>query len=321
MKKKIIIVCGDPHSINSEIIYKTWNKLNSKLRKNIFLIGNYDLILSQIKKLKKKNIFVKINHLDKVVNSNKFKIIDVPLKFKHPFNVPSKNAKKYVINSLNIAHQLATEHNIKGLINCPINKKLIQSSHKVGVTEFFASKCKIKDNSEVMVIHNDKLSVVPITTHIDLNKVSNSINQKIIINKMKTLNKYFKKIFKKKPAIAVLGLNPHNAEFRKNSKEIIEILPAIKYLKEYGLNIKGPYSADTIFINNYKKIDVIVGMYHDQVLTPFKTLFHFDAINLTLGLKYLRVSPDHGPASDLVGKNKASCLSLLKCINFINNLN
>ena len=82
----------------------------------------------------------------------------------------------------------------------------------------------------------------------------------------------------------------------------------------------GPYSADTIFINDYKKFDVIIGMYHDQVLSPFKALFKFDAINITLGLKYSRMSPDHGTAFNLIKKNKASPESLQKCFSFIKNL-
>ena len=75
-------------------------------------------------------------------------------------------------------------------------------------------------------------------------------------------------------------------------------MPAINSLKKLGININGPYVADTIFINDYKKYDVIVGMFHDQVLAPFKSIFKYDAINLTLGLKYIRVSPDHGTAKD-----------------------
>ena len=112
-------------------------------------------------------------------------------------------------------------------------------------------------------------------------------------------------------------MNPHNSEFRKNSIEQKIIIPTIKKLKNKGINIKGPFSADTIFINEYKKYDVVVGMYHDQVLSPFKALFKFDAINITLGLKYLRVSPDHGVAHDLINKRKANPTSLLKCIKFI----
>ena len=105
---------------------------------------------------------------------------------------------------------------------------------------------------------------------------------------------------------------------RKNSEEIKIILPAVKKLKTIGINIKGPLVADTIFMNDYKKFDVIFGMYHDQIITPFKTLFRFDAINITIGLKYLRVSPDHGVANKLIGKNKANPMSLIKCIDFIN---
>ena len=127
-----------------------------------------------------------------------------------------------------------------------------------------------------------------------------------------------KKKLKKNPKIAILGLNPHNAEMRKDSEEKKIIIPAIKKLRRLGFNIKGPLVSDTIFINDYKKFDVIIGMFHDQVLTPFKTLYKFNAINITLGLKYLRVSPDHGVAVDIIGKKRANYASLLNCIKFIN---
>ena len=87
-----------------------------------------------------------------------------------------------------------------------------------------------------------------------------------------------------------------------------------------GIKVKGPMVADTIFINNFKKFDVIVGMYHDQVIAPFKTLYKFNAINITLGLTYLRISPDHGTDKDIIGKKKANPLSLLKCINTVLNI-
>ena len=85
-----------------------------------------------------------------------------------------------------------------------------------------------------------------------------------------------------------------------------------------GFNVKGPLIADTLFIMNYKEYDVLIGMFHDQIITPFKTIYKFDAINVTLGLKYLRVSPDHGTAINLIKKDKADPTSLLKCIQFIN---
>ena len=116
----------------------------------------------------------------------------------------------------------------------------------------------------------------------------------------------------------MLGLNPHNAELRKYSEEKKIIIPSIFKLKKKGIKINGPLVSDTIFINEYKKYDIIIGMFHDQVLAPFKTLFKFDAINITLGLKYLRVSPDHGIAKNLIKKKKGNPISLIKCINFIN---
>ena len=104
----------------------------------------------------------------------------------------------------------------------------------------------------------------------------------------------------------------------KNSEEIKIILPSIRKLKKKSIYVDGPLSADTLFINDFKYYDVIVGMYHDQILTPFKTLYKFDAINITLGLNYPRVSPDHGTAKELIGKNRANEVSLINCLNFIN---
>ena len=149
-----------------------------------------------------------------------------------------------------------------------------------------------------MLISNLKYSVVPLTTHYDLKEVSKKLKVNYIINKIVTINKFFKKYFKKKPKISILGLNPHNAELRRNSEEINKIIPAIKKLKNKGIKISGPFAADTIFIKNYRNFDVVAGMYHDQVLAPFKSLFNYEAINITLGLKYIRVSPDHGTATD-----------------------
>ena len=320
MSKKIIIVAGDPNSINSEIICKTWKKINSGLRKKIYLIANFKLILNQFKKINANIQIIKVNNINDAPVSKKLKIIDIPLNFKNPFDVSLLNTKKYIIKSFNLAHNLSKDKFVKGLINCPINKKLLGDTKKIGVTEFLASKCKIKANSEAMLIYNKNLSVLPLTTHLKIRDISKKIDKKLIINKLRTLKKDFKRIFNKNPKIGVLGLNPHNAELIKNSEEKKEIIPAILKLKKEGFKIEGPLSADTVFINNYKNYDVIVGMYHDQVLAPFKSLFHFDAINITLGLKYVRVSPDHGPALDIVKKNKASYLSLLRCVKFINNI-
>lgn len=317
ISKKIILIGGDPNSINSEIIYKSWRKLERSIRNKIYIIANYELLKKQFSKLNYRTKLNKIKDLNQACNENEINIINVDLNFKKPFNVEKKAASSYLLNCLNLAHKLALKKEIAGLVNCPVDKGLLLKK-KIGVTEYLANKCKIKNNSEVMMIHNKKLSICPITTHLDLKDVPKNIKSKKIVLKIKTIQKCFKKLFKKNAKIGVLGLNPHNAELRKNSEEVDEIIPAIKNLKKLGYKVFGPLVSDTIFINNYRKYDVIVGMYHDQVLTPFKSIFKFEAINLTLGLEYLRVSPDHGVAKDIIKKNKANFQSLLECIKFIN---
>ena len=114
-----------------------------------------------------------------------------------------------------------------------------------------------------------------------------------------------------------MGLNPHNDELRNKSEEKKIIIPAINYLRKKRILIQGPISPDTAFLDYKKKgFNVLVGMYHDQVLTPFKTIFKFNAINITVGIPFLRISPDHGVGKDIVKKNKASPKSLLESIKF-----
>ena len=316
MKKKIIIVSGEPNSVNSEIIYKSWKKINKNLKRKIFLVSNYNLLKSQFKKLNYSIELQKVNYEDKI-SSNKLKVIDVNLNFKDPFKISKKSVSKYILNSLNLAHKLAINKDVGGLINCAIDKKSL-NKNKIGVTEYLSSKCKVINNSEVMLIFNKKLSISPLTTHIDIKDIKKKLNSKIIITKISTINKWFYEKFKKKPKFAVLGLNPHNSEFRKESEEKKIIIPAINKLKKRGMKIEGPFSSDSFFIQNFKNFNIIVGMYHDQILTPYKAIFKFDAINVTLGLKYLRVSPDHGTAVNLIKKNKADSSSLLSCIYFVN---
>ena len=173
-----------------------------------------------------------------------------------------------------------------------------------------------------MIIYNNSLSVSPVTTHIKLKSVANEISKKKIVYKITSINNFFKKKLKKTAKIGVLGLNPHNDELKNNSEEKKIIIPAIKLLKKRGVLVYGPISPDTAFINYKNKgINVLVGMYHDQVLTPFKAIFKFNAINVTAGLPFVRVSPDHGVGIDIIKKNKANPSSLLDSINFFKSIN
>jgi 4-hydroxythreonine-4-phosphate dehydrogenase len=308
MKNLIAITAGEPESINSEIIAKTWNKIQFKNK--LLVIGNYNLLKNQFKKLNFKLPLHLIREL-KDFRKEKLNILDVK------FSNNSISKKKYILDCIDLAHKFSLKKKIKGFVNAPISKNVLGKNF-LGVTEYLAYKNKVK-NKEIMLIYNKKLSVVPLTTHLEIKDIYKNITFSLIKNKVLSLSKNYKKTFKKNPRIALLGLNPHNSENKSDSIENRIVKPAIIYLKKKRINISGPYSSDTIFMKkNRENFDVIVGMYHDQVLAPFKTLYEFDAINITLGLKYLRVSPDHGIASDLIGKNKATPQSLISAIKFLN---
>lgn len=315
--RKIVIISGDPNSVNSELIYKIWKNSKKKIRKKIYLVSNYKLLTQQFKKLKFRIKLARVKNFNENINKDYLKIIDINLSFKNPFKVSTNSASKFFIKCLNYAHKNCLNKNISGFINCPIDKLLL---NKKGVTEYLANKCGVKNSSEVMLISSRYFAVCPITTHLNIKSVSRNIHQTKIINKVITINNWFKKYKNKKPKLAILGLNPHNAEFDNKSEEIKIIRPALKKLKKLNIKINGPFAADTFFIEDFKKYDVAVGMFHDQVIAPFKTLFGFNAINVTLGLKYIRVSPDHGVAKNLIGKNKANFKSLLSCVKFINEI-
>ena len=309
------IVLGEPNSINSEILAKS-----NAYKKGAIIIGSYKLLKSQLKILKIKRKLKKIKTLEDVKkNAKVLNVLDIPLKFKKAFNVNHKESSNYVKKCLVVSHNLCLQKKLKGIINCSVNKRSLFKNGGLGVTEFLAKKNKVL-NSEVMIIYNKNLSVVPLTTHIKVKDISRSLKKGLLLKKFNTLNKYYMKYFNKKPRIAVLGLNPHNLELKRNTEELKIIIPVIKSLKK-KMKVSGPYPADTIFLKDkLSKFDVIAGMYHDQVLSPFKALYGFDAVNVTLGLPYIRMSPDHGIAEDKVKLNISNPFSLNRCIDLITRL-
>tara|TARA_S200000501_G_scaffold367643_1_gene404261 strand:- start:1493 stop:2458 length:966 start_codon:yes stop_codon:yes gene_type:complete len=314
--KPIIIVAGEPNSIFFEIFFKSIKK---KYKSPIILIGSYDVLRLQMKKL---NFYKKINLIDIKnikncqINNNSINLIDVEYKTLKAFEKISKKSKKYIEDCFKIAFKLINQGYTYKFINGPISKKNFLTRKNLGVTEYIANKFKIKKFA--MLIYNKKLSVCPVTTHLPLKDVAKKINKTTILEKVKLINQFYIKNIGYKPSFAVTGINPHcesNSVYDQDQKVTS---PAIKLLKKTGYKISGPYAADTIFLKkNRKKFDVILGMYHDQVLTPIKTLFEYDAINITLGLKFLRISPDHGPNEKMLGKNKSNPLSLTKALNFL----
>ena len=231
----------------------------------------------------------------------------------------SKYVNKYIKNSFEIAIKLLKQNKNLGLINGPINKKKFLKNRYFGITEYLGSKTNSL-KKVVMLIYGKKISVSPITTHIPLKKVHLNISKNRIVNHVKLINDFYKLRFKIKPKVAITGLNPHCESNFTSSEEDKIIIPAINILKKKKYKVSGPYPADTIFLKqNMKNYDVIVGMYHDQVLSPIKSILGFNAINLTIGLPFTRVSPDHGPNVRMFGKNLSDPQSLIEAIKFFEN--
>ena len=317
--KPILVVAGEPNSIFLEIFFKTFKK---KFFDNpIILIVSKNLFTQQMKKL---GFNFRINLIDKnninfnEIDKKKINIIDVVYKFKDPFENITDKSNKYLTRCFFIALQLLKKNKFLGLINGPISKKNFLKEKYLGMTEYLAVKTR-NTNKIAMLIYNKKLSVSPLTTHLPLKLVHKMITKKKIVSHVGLIVEFYKKEFKKLPKIAITGLNPHCESNYKSSEEKKIIIPAIKFLNKKKIKVDGPFAADTIFLKEQlNKYDVIIGMYHDQVLAPFKTLFGFEAINITLGLPFIRISPDHGPNAKMLGKNKSSPNSLIQAIKFLN---
>ena len=314
--KPIIIVAGEPNSIFFELFFKVIKK---KIKSPIILIASKELILNQAKILKKKISFNLISESEIIKKKNKLKkinLINVDFNQTQAFNKITSKSNKYISSCFNIAINLLKKNVSDKLINGPISKKNFLNNKFNGITEYLANKTKTKKFA--MIIYNKKLSVCPLTTHLPIKQVTKKINKNKIINKVKLIDYFWKKKFNKKVKIGVTGLNPHCESIDSFNEDKEIILPTIQNLKKKNYNIQGPFPADTLFLkNNRKKFDLIIGMYHDQVLAPIKTLFEYDAINITIGLPFIRVSPDHGPNESMLGKNKSNYLSLHNSIKFL----
>ena len=315
--KPIIIVAGEPNSIFIEIFLKIINK--KKFKSPIVLICSKKILFKQSRALKENLNINEINEnkiFQKNVKLKKLNLIDIDFDQNKAFQKISSRSNKYIEKSFNIGLKIMESGISNKLLNGPISKKNFLKNKYVGVTEYLANKTNVKDYA--MVIFNKKLSVSPIITHEPLKLVSKNISKLKIIKKIKIIEKFWKTNFNLKPKIAITGLNPHCESTDKFNEDKKIVSPAVKILKKTKINIYGPFSADTIFTkSNRNKYNIIVGMYHDQVLTPIKTLFEFNAINLTVGLPFVRVSPDHGPNENMLGKKKSDFTSLLNSIKFL----
>lgn len=287
--KRILVSVGDIGGINSYLIYVAARKY-----KNV----DFEISMSE-------NLFYNILKNFKIEKKLKNLFFDFPYSknLKLELGKPSKESTLLSINSLEFSiEKIKNEkNNYYGLLTMPVNKEHVENLKKgfCGHTEFLEKKFNKKLS---MLLFSKKISVLPLTRHIKLEKVEKELFRSDIKKQIKNVQKFYKGFLKKEPQILFLCVNPHCSDGKLLGLSDDKLKIIVGSLKKYFI-IDGPISADSAFSKkNLQKYDLFVGTYHDQVLIPFKMLSFNSGVNITLGLDFLRVSPDHGPAYDLCNK-------------------
>ena len=309
----IVVTSGDPSGIGPEIVQKAWIRLKKHPLNEFFWIGDpLHLPDSNIP-------WQQIEHPDQASKVFGDALPILIHKFAHPMKVGQHQPENAadVIKVIKKAVGLVKTNKAKALCTSPINKNVLMSGGNfpyTGHTEFLANLDAI--DNPVMMLACSKLKVVPVTTHLPLKDVPSQISKKLLTETIKITNAAMKEKFGiSEPILAISGLNPHageNGQLGDEEEKII--IPVIRDL-EGKINIIGPLSADTMFHPDARaKYDVAITMYHDQALVPLKTIGFDEGVNITLGLSFIRTSPDHGTAFDLAGQNAANETSTVNAI-------
>ncbi len=304
---KVGISIGDLNGIGSEIIIKTFED-NRMLEFCTPIIFASIKTMSFFKKHYKSAInFHGINHTDQIVDG-KVNVINV-WKENVTINFGEENTTigEYSVKSLEKATQALKNEAIDVLVTAPIHKHNIQSENFKfpGHTNYLAEKLGGKS---LMFMVTENLKVGLLTDHVPVKDVPAHITSERIEEKVETVYNSLVKDFRiNKPKIAVLGINPHAGDNGVIGNEDDNVLrPTLSTLKDEGILVFGPYSADSFFgSGNYKNFDAIIAAYHDQGLIPFKTIAFGNGVNFTAGLNRVRTSPDHGTAFEIAGKGDA----------------
>lgn len=318
----IIITPGEPAGIGVEITLKAWKAGMN----NICLMGNTNHIAQTAQSIGIEPNFYEIVHpslYDR--DTPALAIIPISWKKKPSAGHPNLLNAPMVIDAIRQAVLWSQSGIASGLVTNPIQKSCLYEAgfSFPGHTEYLSSLATTMPGGPLMMLACDKLRVVPATIHIPLSKVPNFITVGLIIDKCKLMHDCLRTNFGiHNPRIAVCGLNPHAGEGGQLGKEDDEIiLPAIHQLSAAGINATGPHPADTLFhAEVLETYDAVLGMYHDQVLIPLKTIDFFGGVNITLGLDFVRTSPDHGTGLDIAGRGSARADSMIAAINMAQKL-
>ncbi len=315
--RTIAITMGDPGGIGPEVIVKAMFCAEIRDYCRPVVIGNAD-VLSEAVRLS--GLPVQIRSIDSICDlkpeAGILEVLDI--KSRSPFkkNIPSKSAGRAFVKYIKKAVELALKKEVDAIVTAPISKESLKMAGYTwpGHTELLAELTNTKNFA--MMFISDKLKVILCTIHIPLKDVPKKINEKLVFKTIQLAECGTKMLGIKNPRIAVAGLNPHAGESGIMGKEEMRsIIPAVQKAQSAGLSVSGPYPPDVVFHKAYNgAFDIIVCMYHDQGLVPFKMLAFDTGVNVTVGLPIVRTSPDHGTAFDIAWKNMADPSSMLEAI-------
>ncbi|MCK5220776.1 MAG: 4-hydroxythreonine-4-phosphate dehydrogenase PdxA [Candidatus Aminicenantes bacterium] len=295
----LLITLGDPDGIGSEIIKKSLESI--RLQIPVVLLGNRKYYNDD-----SIEVLEEIRHPVK----EKVSFLEVNTEGNDPSFMYVKEAVSLALNDPNYA-----------IITAPISKeKWISSGNQfMGHTDYLVKSCDV--NKWAMFFWSDSIKVALYTTHIPLRDIFSEIKKEKIMNFCRFINSELFRFTGKKFDLLMSGLNPHSGESGTIGKEEEEeIEPAVKELQK-EMNIEGPFPPDTIFIEAEKRKDpVVISLYHDQGLIPFKLRNINSGVNVTLGLPFIRTSPDHGTAYDIAGKGIADPGSMIEAIKLADQL-
>ncbi|MBR71344.1 MAG: 4-hydroxythreonine-4-phosphate dehydrogenase PdxA [Rhodospirillaceae bacterium] len=316
----IAVTMGEPAGIGGELSLKTW--LSRENTPTFFVIDDCKRLYDLAKSLSLEVPVKEIDNPEEAPNhfQNALPVIHQDLRSAVAPGQPKHDNTTSIITSITRAVSFAYNGSAAAIVTNPVSKSVLyEAKFKYpGQTEFLASLVKgEKQPVPVMMLSCEYLRVVPITIHIPLSEVPGTLTSDCIIKKCEITESGLRKDFGiKSPKLIVAGLNPHAGENQElGIEEEIIIRPAIEVLKNSGIQVTGPYPADTLFHKDIRdKYDVAICMYHDQALIPLKTLDFMGGINITLGLPFIRTSPDHGTAFDIAGKGIANPSSLIASI-------
>lgn len=298
---RIVITPGEPAGIGPDIVIQI---AQQSWPAELIVIADPDLLAARARQLG-------------LPLAGKLNIIPIPLTAPcHAGQLNPRNAE-YVIKTLGLAAEYCLTHQAQAIVTGPVHKEIINQAGIVfsGHTEFFAAYARAKHTVMLFVV--DNLHVALATTHLPLADVPHAITPTRLSQTIETLHQGLKNQFHlANPRILVCGLNPHAGEGGYLGREEIDVIqPVIAHYQQQGWQVSGPFAADTIFTEKYlKSADAILAMYHDQALPVVKYLGFGHAVNVTLGLPFIRTSVDHGTALDVAGSGKADAGSLQAAI-------